>query len=56
MRIDIEQSIPGRFDLWPANVVCAVDDLALKIGFIDHIKVDNAECADPGRGKVQPQR
>ena len=39
-----------------ADVGLAVDDLALQVGLVDGVELDDAERADPGRGQVQQRR
>src|SRR3712207_4406732 len=38
--------------LGPAHVGLAVDDLALQVGLVDDVELDDAERADAGRGQV----
>ena len=42
--------------LGPADVGLAVDDLALQVGLVDDVEVDDAERADAGRGQVHQGR
>ncbi len=42
--------------LRPADVGLAVDDLALQIGAVDLVELDDADRADPGRGEIQQRR
>ena len=35
---------------------CAVDDLALQVGLVDHVELDDADGADAGGGEVQQRR
>ena len=37
---------------WSGRCRTAVDDLALQVGLVDDVEVDDAERADPGRGEV----
>src|SRR6202034_3551811 len=52
-RVDLADAVPGRFGLGFADVGDAVDNLALQVGLVDHVEVDDAERAAPGRGQVQ---
>ena len=45
--------LPRRERLGLPDVGLAVDDLALQVGLVDHVEVDDAEGADPGRGQVE---
>ena len=55
-RVDLEHRIARRLRLGPADVGLAVDDLALQVGLVDHVELDDAEGADPGGGQVQQRR
>ena len=46
----------GGVDLRHADAVGRVDDLALEVGDVDDVVVDDAERADAGRGQVQRGR
>ena len=46
----------GRLDLAHAHAVGAVDDLALQVGGVDDVEVDDADGAHAGRGHVQHGR
>ena len=46
----------GRIELLAAHVLGAVDHLALQVGEVDHVEIDQADAADAGRGQVQPER
>ena len=46
----------GGLGLGPADVGLAVDDLALQVGLVDGVEVDDAERADPGGGQVHQGR
>ena len=46
----------GRVDLALADAVDVVQDLALQVRVVDHVHVDDADGADPGRGQVQGGR
>jgi len=43
-------------DLGPAEVLDAVEDLALEVGEIHDIEIDQAKSSDPGRGEVKCDR
>ena len=42
--------------LRPADVGLPVDDLALQVGLVDGVELDDAERADTGRGEVHQHR
>ena len=46
----------GRVDLGRADAVGRVDDLALEVGDVDHVVVDDAELADAGGRQVERGR
>ena len=46
----------GRLDLRLADPLGVVDHLALQVGQVDLVVVDDAERADAGRGEVQGGR
>jgi hypothetical protein len=56
LRIDVVQAIPRRLQLAPTYVFCSVKNLPLKIGKIDVVEIDNADCADAGGGKIKRSR
>ena len=56
VRVDVVQPIPGGLDLGPAHVLVAVQKLALQVGDVDHVEVDDAQRAHPGRGQVHGRR
>ena len=43
----------GGVELFAADVLGGVDDLALQVAGVDDIEVDQAERADAGRGQVE---
>ena len=45
-----------RLHLRPPDVVMAVEELALEVGRVDHVEVDDPDLADPGRGEVHGSR
>ena len=47
------QRLLGRVDLALADPVHVVEDLALQVGGVDDVHVDDAERADPGGGQVE---
>jgi hypothetical protein len=47
------EGLLGRVDLALAHPVLVVEDLALQVGLVDHVHVDDAERADAGGGQVQ---
>ena len=50
------QRLLGRVDLAVADAVDVVEDLALQIGLVDDVHVDDAEGADPGGRQVERGR
>ena len=52
-RVDLLDRVAGRLGLGPADVGLAVDDLALQVGLVDRVELDDAERADAGRGEVE---
>ena len=46
----------GAFQLGTADIGRAVDDLALQVGVIDHVVVDQAEPAHACGGQIHRQR
>ena len=47
------EGLLGRVDLALADPVHVVEDLALQVGGVDHVHVDDADGADTGRSQVQ---
>ena len=54
--IDRGERQARALDLGGADACGRVDDLALQIREIDRVVVDDAERADPGRGKIEQER
>jgi hypothetical protein len=54
--IEVEHAAPRRLRLRGADVLGAVDHLALEVRQVDHVEVHDPEPADAGRGEVQRQR
>ena len=52
-RVDLLDGVAGALRLGPADVGLAVDDLALQVGLVDHVELDDADGAHPGGGQVQ---
>src|SRR4030095_10756420 len=48
VRIDVVQAMHGRFELRPAHIFGAVEDLPLKIRDVDPIEIDKTDRADAG--------
>jgi hypothetical protein len=44
------------FDLYSADVLRAIEDLALQVGEVDLVGVGDGEPADAGRGEVERSR
>ena len=55
-RVDLGDGVACALRLRPADVVLAVDDLALQIGLLDSIELDDAQGADTGRSQIQQRR
>src|SRR5207302_500053 len=45
-----------RVELLAAYVGGRVNDLALQVGIVHHVEVDNAECANTGGGQIKGER
>src|SRR5262249_11517509 len=56
LRIDVVQAIPGRLQFVPTDVLCSVKNLPLKIGKIDFVEIDNADCSDTGGRQIKRRR
>ena len=52
-RVDLLDRLLGRLGLRLPDVGLAVDDLALQVGLVDDVEVDDAEGADAGGGEVE---
>src|SRR5205085_11183744 len=50
------QGLLGRVHLALTHPVEVVEDLALEVGLVHHVHVDDAEGSDPGRGQVEGRR
>jgi hypothetical protein len=53
VRVEQRERLLGRVDLAVADAVEVVEDLALQVGGVDLVHVDDADRADAGRGEVQ---
>ena len=51
-RVDLAHAVSGGLGLGAADVGLAVDDLALQVGLIDGVVVDDPEGPDPRRSQV----
>jgi len=51
--IDRLQRNARGFDLYSADVLRAVEDLALQVGKVDLVGVGDGQLADAGRGEVE---
>ena len=51
--IERRELLRGGVELFAANVVCGVNDLALQIAGVHHVEVDEPEGADAGRGEIE---
>ncbi len=56
VRVELVDRLLGGVDLRHADAVGGVDHLALEVGDVDHVVVDDAERADAGRGEVERGR
>ena len=56
VRIDVQHVLAGGVELLAADVLGAVNDLALQVGEIDDVEIDQADFADAGGGQVQAER
>ena len=50
MRIHIVEPVPGRFDFWSADVPRAMEELAVQIGDVDRVKIDESNRSN-SRGR-----
>ena len=50
--IEVAERLGRRLDLGPADVVVTVQELALKVGGVDGVEVDDSDLADAGRRQV----
>jgi len=55
-RVDLARCCGRRIDFGHAESGCGVCDLALKVGKLDHVVIDNADGSHAGRSKVERQR
>jgi hypothetical protein len=53
--IELLEPFAGGVQLGPAHVRGGVEDLALDVGEVHDVEIDNAECADAGRRQVERQ-
>ncbi len=56
VRVQVAQGVGRRLDLEAADVVIAVQQLALEVGGVDDVEVDDSDLADPGRRQVHRRR
>ena len=54
--VDLADRVPRALRLGPADIRLAVDDLALQVGLVDHVELDDPDGAHPGGGQVQQRR
>ena len=52
VRIDVRDAVAGRSEFGTADVLGAMEDLALQVARFHHIEVDESERTDTGGGKV----
>jgi hypothetical protein len=55
-RVHPSHRLGRRLGLQPADVGVRVDDLALQVARLDHVRVDDPEGPDAGRGEVEERR
>ena len=55
-RVHLEDRVLGALGLGAADVGLAVDDLALQVGLVDDVELDDADRADSGGREVQQCR
>jgi hypothetical protein len=53
IRIEGGERFPGRLDLGHAQAIDVVEHLALEVGGIHHVRVDDPQRPDPGRGQIE---
>jgi hypothetical protein len=56
VRVDVVDRLARRFGLAPPDVLRAMDDLAVEVGLVDHVVVDQPDRADTRRGEIHRQR
>ena len=56
LRVERLDAPPGRVHFLLADPLGGVDDLALEVGQVDDIEVDDADRADPGRRQIEHRR
>ena len=56
VRIDPGEAIAGAGEFWGVGSISVVKDLAVEIGEIDLIGIDEAYRADSGRREVEDRR
>jgi hypothetical protein len=54
--IDLGNAVPRGLGLEPADIGLAVNDLALQVGLVHDIEIDDAERAHTGRRQVEQRR
>ena len=52
VRIEVAEGLRRRLDLGPADVVVAVQQLALEVGGVDDVEIDDADLAHSRRRQV----
>src|SRR5580704_13454237 len=56
LRIHAGQAFLGSLNLGPADVAGRKRNLALEIGEVDHVKIDDAQPPDSSRGEIESKR
>ena len=56
VRVDLGEALAGACEFWGVGSISIVKNLAVEIGEIDLIGVDEANRADSGRREVEDRR
>ena len=54
--IDFLDAVAGAVELFATDIFGPMQNLALEVGIIHHVKIHQPECADAGGGKVEADR
>ena len=52
VRVEVTKRLGRGLDLRPTDVVVAVEKLALQVGSVDDVEVDDADLAHSGRRQI----
>src|ERR1700691_1807011 len=55
-RIDLVHTVGGGIELLAPDVAGAMDDLALQVGEVHYVEIDQPDASDTGGGQIQTQR